>query len=132
MSDSSCVTSRCVRVCFCEALCLIPLCVCVAVSSLFGVSLSTQRELGRRTNVPIQEFVVRNDCSCGSTIGPTISARTGVRTIDLGMPQLSMHSCREVMGSVDLTHAVHLFRGYFQWFPTIDQSLQLDDEDDED
>ena len=38
---------------------------------------------------------------CGSTIGPTISANTGIRTVDAGMPQLSMHSCREVMGIVD-------------------------------
>jgi aspartyl aminopeptidase len=34
---------------------------------------------------------VRNDCPCGSTIGPTISALTGIRTVDIGMPQLSMH-----------------------------------------
>lgn len=53
------------------------------------------------SNLPIQEFCVRNDCPCGSTIGPTISTRTGVRTIDAGMPQLSMHSCREVMGIAD-------------------------------
>ena len=59
------------------------------------------RELGRTANVPIQEFVVRNDCPCGSTIGPIISANTGIRTVDVGMPQLSMHSCREVMGIAD-------------------------------
>lgn len=49
------------------------------------------RELGRKAKIPIQEFVVRNDCPCGSTIGPTISALTGIRTVDAGMPQLSMH-----------------------------------------
>jgi aspartyl aminopeptidase len=59
------------------------------------------RELGRLAGVPIQEFVVRNDCPCGSTIGPTLSAKTGIRTVDAGMPQLSMHSCREVMGIAD-------------------------------
>lgn len=66
-----------------------------------GVTGFVVRELGRQSNVPIQEFVVRNDCPCGSTIGPIISANTGIRTVDIGMPQLSMHSCREVMGIVD-------------------------------
>lgn len=59
------------------------------------------RELARKAGVPIQEFVVKNDCPCGSTIGPIISANTGIRTVDAGMPQLSMHSCREVMGTAD-------------------------------
>jgi aspartyl aminopeptidase len=60
------------------------------------------RELTRKAGItPLQEFVVRNDCPCGSTIGPILSSKTGIRTVDAGMPQLSMHSCREVMGIVD-------------------------------
>lgn len=59
------------------------------------------REIARQNSLPIQEFVVRNDCPCGSTIGPTISALTGIRTVDVGMPQLSMHSCREMMAVKD-------------------------------
>ena len=60
------------------------------------------REITRKANIePVQEFVVRNDCPCGSTIGPIIASNTGIRTVDAGMPQLSMHSCREVMGIVD-------------------------------
>jgi aspartyl aminopeptidase len=69
-------------------------------------------------------FVVRNDCPCGSTIGPTISALTGIRTVDAGMPQLSMHSCREVMGVQDLTHGKQLFTGFFQHFREIDDSIE--------
>lgn len=38
------------------------------------------RELARRAGLPpVQEFVVRNDCGCGSTIGPIISTATGIR-----------------------------------------------------
>ena len=66
-----------------------------------GITGFVVRELGKLANIPIQEFVVRNDCPCGSTIGPTISAKTGIRVVDAGMPQLSMHSCREVMGIAD-------------------------------
>jgi aspartyl aminopeptidase len=63
------------------------------------------REVARRAGLPpIQEFVVRNDCACGSTIGPIISANTGIRAIDMGCPQLSMHSIRETMGVCDCTY----------------------------
>jgi aspartyl aminopeptidase len=66
---------------------------------------------------------VRNDCPCGSTIGPTISALTGIRTVDAGMPQLSMHSCREVMGVQDLYYGLQLMSGFFQHFRTIDDTI---------
>jgi aspartyl aminopeptidase len=66
---------------------------------------------------------VRSDCPCGTTIGPMISALTGIRTVDLGMPQLSMHSVREVMGIADLTHCLNLFNSFFANFNEIDDSL---------
>lgn len=83
------------------------------------------REISRCENLtPLQEFVVRNDCPCGSTIGPTLSALTGIRTIDVGMPQLSMHSCREVMGVQDLTHGYELFKAFFKHFTDVDSKLE--------
>ena len=90
-----------------------------------GVTGFVARELARKgLTVPIQEFVVRSDCPCGSTIGPTLSANTGIRTVDLGMPQLSMHSCREVMGIADLTHGLNMFNSFFKHFNEVDESLE--------
>jgi len=60
------------------------------------------REVAKRGGLPpVQEFIVRQDCGCGSTIGPLISTATGIRAIDMGCPQLSMHSIRETMGVCD-------------------------------
>lgn len=80
----------------------------------------------QRNGTVVQEFVVRNDCSCGSTIGPTISANTGIRVVDAGMPQLSMHSCREMMGIADLTSGVELFNSFFNNFRSLDDKISKD------
>lgn len=54
-----------------------------------------------RNDIPYQLFSNRSDLACGSTIGPISSANLGIATIDLGVPQLSMHSTRELCGYRD-------------------------------
>ena len=76
--------------------------------------------------VPLQLFVVRNDSSCGSTIGPMLSASLGARTLDIGNPQLSMHSCRETCGTHDVHHAVRLFTSFFQNYSTLEKTILVD------
>jgi len=53
-----------------------------------------------------QHFVTRSDLACGSTIGPISAARTGIPTVDVGNPMLSMHSCREMAGADDVAPMV--------------------------
>ena len=59
------------------------------------------RLAAERAGVSTQAFVNRTDMGCGSTIGPTVSALLGMRALDLGCPQLAMHSCRELAGTND-------------------------------
>ncbi|GKY94490.1 hypothetical protein MPSEU_000414900 [Mayamaea pseudoterrestris] len=83
------------------------------------------REIARKAKLPpIQEFVVRQDCGCGSTIGPVISAATGIRAIDMGCPQLSMHSIRETMGTMDIENGVKLFEAFLEHFRAVDDSIE--------
>ncbi len=64
-------------------------------------SASFLRYLCRKSRIPLQEFVMRNDMACGSTIGPSLSARCGIKTVDMGAPTLAMHSAREVAAAED-------------------------------
>ncbi len=59
------------------------------------------RNLCRQVDVPVQDFVVRSDMGCGSTIGPITSSNLGVKTLDIGVPTYAMHSIREMAGSED-------------------------------
>ena len=83
-------------------------------------------EIARRARVPLQLFVVRNDSSCGSTIGPMLSASLGTRTLDLGNPQLSMHSIRETGGIYDVDYAIKLFESFFVHYTKLGGSFIID------
>ncbi len=85
------------------------------------------KTLAEKHNIPLQKFVVRNDSMCGSTIGPILSSSTGIRTIDVGIPQLSMHSIREMCGVTDVLHATNLFRAFFTEFRDLDNKLYVDE-----
>jgi aspartyl aminopeptidase len=52
-------------------------------------------------DVPFQKWVMRSDLACGSTIGPLTAQNLGMPTVDVGNPQLAMHSARELAGSHD-------------------------------
>ncbi|XP_078604231.1 aspartyl aminopeptidase-like [Branchiostoma floridae x Branchiostoma japonicum] len=91
-----------------------------------AVSTSILREVGTRANVPLQDFVVRNDSPCGSTIGPILSARLGMKTVDIGAPQLSMHSIREMGCTSSVHQSIALYKTYFQEYPSIYNNVNVE------
>ena len=77
-------------------------------------SASILRECAKLASVPVQDYIVRNDSACGSTIGPIMSAKLGITTVDIGTPQLSMHSCRETGSTVSITQLTDLICSFYK------------------
>lgn len=77
--------------------------------------------------MPVQRFVVRCDSGCGSTVGPMLSANTGIRTVDLGGPMLSMHSASEFSAVPDLEACTAIITALVQSYSSILESVDVEE-----
>ncbi|KAJ1686164.1 hypothetical protein LUZ63_017554 [Rhynchospora breviuscula] len=84
------------------------------------------REIAEKHQLPIQDFVVRNDMACGSTIGPILASGIGIRTVDVGAPQLSMHSIREMCAVDDVKYSYEHFKAFYNEFSVLDAKIKVD------
>jgi aspartyl aminopeptidase len=88
-----------------------------------SVSATMFREFAKLEEVPVQEFSIRADGACGSTIGPIIATLSGILTVDVGTPQYSMHSIREMMGSEDAYNGYKTLLGAYRHHPTLAKQM---------
>lgn len=79
-----------------------------------AVSAARMRELCERADVPVQTYANRSDILGGSTLGNISTAHVSVSSVDIGLPQLAMHSAVETAGVKDLAYAVKVFETFFQ------------------
>jgi len=70
--------------------------------------------LCKEAGIPYQDFVMRNDMPCGSTVGPAISSGLGIPTVDIGEPMFSMHSAREMTAASDHADMISLLETFFR------------------
>jgi aminopeptidase I len=85
-----------------------------------SVSASILQRCAERGGAKLQVFQIRNDSRSGGTVGPMLSAMTGIRAIDAGIPQLSMHSIRATTGALDPGLGVVAFSAFLDHFETVD------------
>ena len=93
----------------------------LALKSSAGANYGNSSELAawltsacRSHAIPLQYFTYRCDHGSGSSVGPMVSSLTGIRTIDVGAPMLSMHSIRELAGHDDLALSQRAFEVFYR------------------
>lgn len=89
-----------------------------------SVSTALLTRVAEKTDNRLQVFQIRNDSRSGGTVGPMLSAALGVRAIDAGIPQLSMHSIRATTGSLDPGLGVKIFKGFLDTFESVDKEFE--------
>jgi len=83
-------------------------------SELTSIALS--RLVASKCEMDMQTFQVRSDIGGGGTIGPILCANMGVRTVEIGLAQLSMHSVRALTGTREPELGVRYFGGVYEYF----------------
>ena len=70
-------------------------------------------QICEKDQIPYQKFVNRSDLAGGGTLGSIASALLPVKTVDIGIPLLAMHSARELMAAADQQALKDLVSAYF-------------------
>ena len=71
-----------------------------------AVSAAEFKELCAKADVPYQTFVNRSDIAGGSTLGNISNTQVPMNTVDIGLPQLAMHSPYETAGVKDTEYLI--------------------------
>ena len=78
-----------------------------------GVTAAVFRSICRKAGVPCQDFANRSDIPGGSTLGNLSIAQAAMRTVDIGLPQLAMHSSYETAGVKDTEYLIQALRTFY-------------------
>lgn len=79
-----------------------------------AVGIVVMEEIAGKNGLILQRFHIRNDSRSGGTIGPIMATNTGARVVDVGLPQLSMHSIRAMCGYKEVLLGITTFSAFFK------------------
>lgn len=78
-----------------------------------GISAAMFRDICQKAQVPVQTFTNRSDMAGGSTLGNISNTRVALNTVDIGLPQLAMHSPYETAGINDTEYLIKAAEKFF-------------------
>ncbi|WP_270525254.1 M18 family aminopeptidase [Longibaculum muris] len=78
-----------------------------------GVSIAVFKGICEKAGVPVQFFANRSDVVGGSTLGNIAMAQVSMNSVDIGLPQLAMHSSYETAGIKDTYYMIQVMEEFF-------------------
>lgn len=92
-----------------------------------AVSDGIIRTIADKVGAPLQSFATRADMLSGSTLGSVATTRIAIPSVDLGIPQLAMHSSTETCAISDLLSAAKLIGGvYSAGIKSLGKEVEID------
>ena len=71
------------------------------------------KKILEKKNIPYQTFANRSDIAGGSTLGNLSNTVVSMNAVDIGLPQLAMHSAYETAGAKDVGYAFETLKAFF-------------------
>ena len=72
------------------------------------------KKILEKKNIPYQTFANRSDIAGGSTLGNLSNTVVSMNAVDIGLPQLAMHSAYETAGAKDVVYAFETLKAFFE------------------
>lgn len=79
-----------------------------------GMSSAILKSILSKAGVPYCDYYQRSDLPCGGTLGAISSSQAAVRSVDIGIPQLAMHSACETLALCDYTHMKNGLKAFYE------------------
>lgn len=89
-----------------------------------GLSNAVFADICNSVNVPVQYFTNRSDLRGGGTLGSISSSQISILSVDIGLPQLAMHSCYETAGVKDVDYMIEALTAFYKAHLHKDNEMQ--------
>ena len=79
-----------------------------------AVSIALWKGICEKAGIPVQFFANRSDMRGGSTLGNIAMSQVSMNAVDIGLPQLAMHSAYETAGARDCAYMIRAVKAFFE------------------
>ncbi len=78
-----------------------------------GMTAAYFKNILQKNDIPYSDFYMRSDMPCGGTLGTISSSQVSIKSVDIGIAQLAMHSALETISADDYDRMISALTAFF-------------------